>query len=232
MNLTSQEWQAIGLSVQVAVVAVLISLPLAIVGGWVLARYQFWGKTLLDTVIYLPLVLPPVVTGYLLLLLVGRQGWIGGPLDHWLGWRFIFDWKGAVLAAAVVSFPLLVRAIRSAFADIDLAYEQQARTLGAGRFDCFFTISLPLASRGIIAGCVLAFARSLGEFGATIMIAGNVRGQTQTMSLYVFEQLQSPGDSSRVSVIVLISVLLSAAALYGSQRLERRYEPMSRGSHG
>ena len=220
--MSSGEWQAIQLSVIVATVATAASLPLGIFVGWLLARKSFFGKAALETLVNLPLVLPPVVTGYLLLITFGKQGWLGRYLDRWFGVRFVFDWKGAALAAAVVAFPLLVRAIRIAFVAVSPRYEQAARTLGAGPVDTFLTISLPLARHGVIAGCLLAFARSLGEFGATIMIAGNIPGRTQTIPLYIYEQLQTPGGIDHSVPIILFSVMIAAAALYVGEWLDRR----------
>ncbi len=222
MILSSAQWHAILLSLWVATAAVLMSVPFGLAIGWILARYKFVGKTALDTLVNLPLVLPPVVTGYLLLVTFGRRGVIGQYLEPWLGMRFVFDWKGAALASAVVAFPLMVRSIRIAFSGVDQRLEAASRTLGAGPIDTFLSITLPLAKRGIIAGCVLAFARSLGEFGATIMIAGNIPGETQTISLYVYDQLQTPGGIGQSIGIVIASILLAAGALYVSERLESR----------
>ncbi|MBW3597455.1 MAG: molybdate ABC transporter permease subunit [Planctomycetes bacterium] len=228
--LTEAEWRAIGLSVQAALIAVALSLPLGVAMGRLLARRRFPGKTLVETAVNLPLVLPPVVTGLLLLAVFGRNGWIGRWLDAWLGVRFVFDFNGVVLAAAVAAFPLMVRAIRLAFSGIDQRLEQAARTLGAGPIDAFFTVSLPLAWRGVVAGCVLAFARSLGEFGATIMIAGNIPGETQTIPLYIYGLFESPGGLQAAWRIVTVSIVVAAAALAVSEYLERRghYEAASR----
>ena len=220
--MSSAELNAIGLSLQVSVVAVIFSLPLGILMGWLLARKRFFGKTLVETLVNLPLVLPPVVTGYLLLVTFGRRGWLGLYIEEWFGLRFVFDWKGAALAAAVVSFPLMVRAIRIAFASVDRRCEQAARTLGAGPLDAFFTISLPLARNGVIAGCILAFARSLGEFGATIMIAGNIPGETRTIPLYIFNELQTPGGMDQSIRVILFSIALAAGALFAGEWLDRR----------
>lgn len=216
------ELQAIRLSLLVATAAVACSLPAGIALGWVLARARFVGKSLVETVLNLPLVLPPVVTGYLLLVLLGRRGPVGQVLESWLGIRFVFDWKGAALAAAVVSFPLMVRAIRVAFAGVDPRLEQVARTLGASRLDAFFTVSLPLARNGIIAGAVLAFARSIGEFGATIMIAGSIPGETRTIPLFIYDELASPGGIERSIPLVIVSVVIAGAALLVGEWLERR----------
>lgn len=216
------ELEAIGLSLLVALAAVTASLPFGVALGWLLSRRSFFGKSAIETLVNLPLVLPPVVTGYLLLVAFGRQGWIGGLLERWFGVRLVFDWKGAALAAAVVSFPLLVRSVRVAFAGLDERLVEASRTLGAGPLDAFFTISLPLARHGVIAGSVLAFARSLGEFGATIMIAGNIPGETRTIPLYLYDRLESPDGLDRAWPIVAVSVALSAAALVVAERFEER----------
>lgn len=216
------ELEALRVSLVVAFTAVAISLPAGILVGWLLARRQFFGKTAVETLINLPLVMPPVVTGYLLLVLFGRHGWLGSLLDRWLGIRFVFDWKGAALAAAVVSFPLMVRSIRLAFSAVDVRLEQAARTLGAGRLDAFLSVSLPLARNGVIAGCVLAFARSLGEFGATVMIAGNIAGRTRTMPLFIYNELEAPGGLERSMGLVIVSIAVAAGALVLGEVLERR----------
>jgi molybdate transport system permease protein len=199
-----------------------MSLPLGIVLGWLLARKRFFGKAVLETIINLPLVLPPVVTGYLLLVAFGRRGLLGQYLEDWFGLRLVFDWRGAALAAAVVSFPLMVRAIRIAFTSVDPRLEQAARTLGAGPVDAFFTITLPLARHGVVAGSVLAFARSLGECGATVMIAGNIPGETRTIPLYIYNQLEIPGGIDRSLSIVMFSIFIAAAALAVGEWLDRR----------
>jgi molybdate transport system permease protein len=222
MLLSWEEWQAIRLSVQVSLAAVAVSLPFGVALGWLLARHDFRGKVLVETVLNLPLVLPPVVTGYLLLVAFGRNGSLGGLLDRWLGVRLVFDWKGAALASAVVAFPLMVRAIRLAFSAVDRRLEQAARTLGAGPLDAFFTVTLPLARPGIIAGAILAFARGMGEFGATLMIAGNIPGETRTIPLYIYTLLETPGGADRAQRVLAVSVLVAAAALAAGEFLERR----------
>ncbi len=222
MSFSAEEWQAVGLSLQVAVAAVVASLPLGIAIAWLLARKQFWGKAALETLVNLPLVLPPVVTGYLLLVLFGRNGWLGGFLEDRLGIHIIFTWKAAALASAVMAFPLMVRSIRLDFKSVDVHLEQAARTLGAGPWDAFFTITLPLARRGIIAGCLLAFARSIGEFGATIMISGNIPGVTRTMPLEIYSLLESPGGETQVRGLLVVSVLIAAGAVIVGEILERR----------
>jgi molybdate transport system permease protein len=220
--LTAGEWQAVRLSLLVATVAVLGSLPFGVGLGWLLARRTFPGKALVETLLNLPLVLPPVVTGYLLLITFGTRGWIGRWLFEWFGLRLVFDWKGAALASAIVAFPLMVRAIRIAFTTIDPRLEGAARTLGAGPCDTFLSVSLPLARHGIVAGCVLAFARSIGEFGATIMIAGSIPGETRTIPLFVFDLIESPGGAEAARRIVAVSIVIAAAALVLSEYLERR----------
>ncbi len=216
------EWQAVRLSLLVAAVAVFASLPFAVTVGWLLAKRTFPGKFLLETVINLPLVLPPVVTGYLLLVIFGRQGVLGSFLENVFGVRFVFNWKGAALASAIVAFPLLVRPIRLAFSAIDDRLVQAARTLGAGPFDAFWSIMMPLARPGILSGSILAFARSMGEFGATIMIAGNIPGQTRTVPLLIYSLLDAPNGVEQSLRLVSASVAIAAAALLVGEILERR----------
>ncbi|MBL8794742.1 MAG: molybdate ABC transporter permease subunit [Planctomycetia bacterium] len=222
MGLTAEEWSAIRLSLLVAATATAASLPFGIGLGYLLARRQFVGKGLVETALSLPLVLPPVVTGYLLLVTFGRKGFIGQYLDAWLGLHLVFTWKAAALASAVMAFPLMVRAIRVAFAEVDVRLEQAARTLGAGPFDAFWSVSLPLARRGVIAGAVLAFARSIGEFGATIMVAGNIPDETQTIPVYIYTLINSPGGVEESSRLVIVSVIIAAAALIMAEYLDRR----------
>lgn len=219
--LSTQEWQAIRLTLVVATLAVVIALPIAIGMAWLMAKKRIPGKALLDVLLNMPLVLPPVVTGYLLMVLLGRNGFIGRAMESTFGIRFIFDWKGAVVASAIVSFPLLVRPIRQAFEQVDDRLLQAARTLGASRFDTFVSVAMPLALPGIYAGCVLAFARSVGEFGATIMIAGNIPGQTQTISLMIYSLLDSPGGIRLALPLVVASMVIAALALFISERMER-----------
>jgi molybdate transport system permease protein len=220
-RLTSEEWSAVWLSLKVALTATAVSLPFGIGLGYLLARRQFWGKNLVETFVSLPLVLPPVVTGYLLLVLFGRRGWIGFPLDQWFGIQLVFTWKAAAVASAVMAFPLMVRAIRVAFLEIDRRLEMAARTLGAGRLETFARISLPLARRGILAGAVLAFARSIGEFGATIMIAGNLPGETQTIPLYIYTEANTPGGIEQSARLAMACVLIAVVVLWISGFLER-----------
>lgn len=222
MSLTPEEWLALRLSFQVGLCAVVVSLPAAVLMGYVLARWQSSHRWLLEVLVNLPLVLPPVVTGYLLLVCLSPRGPIGRLLESWLGVRLVFTWWGAAIAAAVVSFPLMVRAIRVAFQAVDPRLEMAARSLGAGRIDAFWSVTLPLARRGVLAGCVLAFARSLGEFGATIMVAGNIVGETQTIPLAIFSYSNRPGAEEQVWRLAGISIVLAAAALLASEWLERR----------
>ena len=220
--LTPEEWSAIFLSLIFAATAVSLSLPWGIGIGWLLAKRRFPGKALVETVVNLPLVLPPVVTGYLLLVTFGRRGWVGSRLEDWFGLRLVFDWKGAALASAVMGFPLLVRPIRLAFTAVDDGLVQAARTLGATRMDAFWSITMPLARHGVIGGCILAFARSMGEFGATLMIAGNIPGQTRTIPLQIYTLLDSPGGGDESLRLVLVAVFVSAGALLAGEYLERR----------
>ena len=219
--LAPEEWQAVRLTLQVAAAAVLSGLPFAILIGWVLAKRNFPGKFLAETLVSLPLVMPPVVTGYLLLMVFGRRGLLGGLLEDSLGLRFVFDWKGAALAAAVVGFPLLVRPIRQAFEAIDDQLIGAARSLGASPLDAFWSVTLPLARPGILSGCVLAFARSMGEFGATIMIAGNIPGETRTLTLHIYSLLENPDGLAASYRLVLVSIVIAALALGASEYLAR-----------
>jgi len=225
MILTEPEWQAVLLSLKVSSIAVLISLPFGILCAWVLVRCTFPGKSLFDSLIHLPLVLPPVVVGYLLLVAMGRRGIIGSWLYDWFGITFAFSWRGAVLAAGVMSFPLMVRAIRLALemppGAVDLKLEQAARTLGAGRWRVFLTITLPLTLPGIIAGTVLAFARSLGEFGATITFVSNIPGETRTIPSAMYTLIQTPGGESAAARLCLISIVLAVMSLMVAEWLAR-----------
>jgi len=221
MGLTAAEWAAVTLSIRVAFTAVLLSLPFGIAAGWALARHEFRGKWLVETAVNITLVLPPVVTGYLLLRLFGRQGWLGGWLEQTFGVRIAFTWWAAAIAAAALGFPLMVRAIRLAFRNVDPRLEQAARSLGAGPLDAWLNVSLPLARSGIIAGAVLSFARSLGEFGATITFAGNIPGVTQTLPLAVFSDLNRAGGGNPLR-LSLVALVLAAGALAAGEWLERR----------
>ncbi len=220
--LTAFEIEALTLSLQVAFTAVTFSLPFAILVAWLLARFDFPGKTLLDTVVHLPLVLPPVVVGYFLLVVLGTNGPIGGWLLENFGFRLIFTRWGAAVAAAVVSFPFMVRAIRLALEAVDRGIEFAARTLGASRFDVFFSVTLPLMLPGIVSGSIVAFAASLGDFGATITFVGNVQGETQTLSLAIYSLTQTPDGDAAALRLVLISLTLALVALFASEWLARR----------
>jgi molybdate transport system permease protein len=228
--LTETEWAAVGLSLGVASLATLVSLPFGIALGYLLARYEFRGRSLVEVLLSLPLVLPPVVTGYLLLVLFGRRGWIGSGLLAWFGVSIVFAWPGAVLASAVMAFPLMVRAIRLAFASVDERLEQAARTLGASPVRVFLAISLPLAKRGVLAGAALAFARSLGEFGATILIAGNIPFQTQTLPLAIYALVNEPDGIERSSRLVVVAILLAFLTVALAEWLDR--QGTSRGTPG
>ncbi len=222
MILSHPEWQAVILSLQVSTLAVVVSLPFGILMAWVLVRCRFPGKALLDSIIHLPLVLPPVVVGYLLLVVMGRRGVVGSWLYDWFGISFAFSWRGAVLAAAVMSFPLMVRAIRLALEGVDQKLEQAARTLGAGRWRVFATITLPLTLPGIIVGTVLAFARSLGEFGATITFVSNIPGETRTIPSAMYTLIQTPGGEGAAARLCLISICLALVSLLISEWLARQ----------
>jgi molybdate transport system permease protein len=222
MSLSYDELGIILLSLKVALTSVAFSLPLAILVAYVLARGQFHGKMLLDAVVHLPLVLPPVVVGFALLTLFGKRGAIGAWLDDWFGIVFAFRWTGAALAAAIMGFPLMVRAIRLSFAAIDRRFETVARTLGGSPASVFFSVTLPLALPGIVTGVVLSFARSLGEFGATITFVSNIPGETQTLPLAIYTFTQVPGGDAQAWRLSIIAVLLSLVALVAAEWLARR----------
>lgn len=221
MILTQYEWQVLLLSLKIAGVAILLSLPVSIFVAWILARCQFWGKALFDGIVHLPLVLPPVALGYLLLVTMGRRGIVGQWLYQYLGINFSFNWKGAALASAVVAFPLVVRSIRLAIESIDLRLEHVARTLGASKYRVFVTITLPLAFPGILMGIVLGFARCLGEFGATITFVSNTEGETRTIPLAMYSLLQVPNGEQGAMRLCIISIVLSLIALIISEWLNR-----------
>ena len=222
LNLTPAEWTAVALSLRIAIVATAFALPLGIAVGWLLARINFLGKSLLDGLVHLPLVLPPVVTGYLLLISFGRKGPIGAFLNEHFGIVFAFRWTGAALACGVMGFPLLVRPIRLAIEAIDRRLEDAAATLGANPILVFVTVTLPLALPGIIAGVVLCFARALGEFGATITFVSNIPGETQTISAAIYSFIQVPGGDAAAARLVLIAIVLALVALIASEWLSRR----------
>ena len=222
MMLSEYEWQAVFLSLKVSSLSVVCSLPLGILLAWILVRCRFPGKSLLDSIIHLPLVLPPVVIGYLLLVVMGRRGVVGQWLYDWFGFSFSFSWHGAVLASAVVAFPLMVRAIRQSLEAVDPKLELAARTLGASPWRVFFTITLPLSVPGVIVGVVLAFARSLGEFGATITFVSNIPGETRTIPLAMYTLIETPGAESAAARLCVLAILLSLAALLISDWLAKR----------
>jgi molybdate transport system permease protein len=227
--LTDEELEAVRLSLRVAFWSVTGSLPFGVLVAWLLARRRFPGKALLDGIVHLPLVVPPVVIGFLLLILFGRRGPIGGWLYENLGITIIFTWKGAALAAAVVGFPLMVRAMRLSLEAVDRRVEAAARTLGAGPFDVFFTITLPLMAPGILVGAILAFARGLGEFGATITFVSNIPGQTRTIPMAIYTYTQTPDGDVPALRLCVVSVLLALAALIASELLARRVNARIRG---
>lgn len=221
-DISPTEWTAILLSLKVAVIATLISTPLGIGIAWLLARRDFWGKSFVDAVIYLPLVLPPVVTGYLLLLSFGKRGLIGGFLAEHFGIVFAFRWTGAALACGVMSFPLLVRPIRLSIEAVDRKLEQAAATLGASPWKVFATVTLPLALPGVLAGMVLGFAKAIGEFGATITFVSNIPGETQTIASAIYSLIQTPDGDTAALRLVIISIGIAVAALIASEWFARR----------
>ncbi|CAN1554203.1 ModC ABC-type molybdate transport system, permease component [Rhabdaerophilaceae bacterium] len=220
--LTADEWIAIALSLKVAGVATLVSLPIGLLVAWVLARSEFRGKIVLDILVHLPLLLPPVVTGYTLLVLFGRKGVIGAFLEQNLGIVLSFRWTGAALACAVMGFPLMVRAMRLAIENIDQRIEKAASTLGASPFWVFLTITVPLALPGLVAGAVLCFAKALGEFGATITFVSNIPGETQTIPAAIYTYTQVPGGEAGAIRLSLIAVVIAVGALILSELLTRR----------
>lgn len=215
-------WQIVSLSLRVAGIAIIVALPVAFVVAWVLARFNFPGKSLAQAIVTMPLVLPPVVTGYLLLILFGARGAVGAPLQEWFGLSFSFRWTGAALAAGVMAFPLLVRPIRLSIEGLDRGLEEAARTLGAGRFTAFFTVVLPPLLPGVLAGAVLGFAKALGEFGATITFVSNIPGETQTLSLAIYALMQIPSGDAEAFRLIAISAAISVAAVVLSEWLQRR----------
>jgi molybdate transport system permease protein len=222
LELTPQDWTAIALSLRIAFVATAVTLPFGIAIALLLARKDFWGKPLVDALIHLPLVLPPVVTGYLLLITLGRKAPLGEFLNDHFGVVFAFRWTGAVISCGVMAFPLMVRAIRLSIEAIDRRLEDAAATLGANRLWGFLTITLPLALPGVIVGAMLAFARALGEFGATITFVSNIPGETQTISAAIYTLTQIPGGDLAALNLVIVAVIISLAALVASEWLARR----------
>ena len=222
MELTPEEWGAVRLSLRVAVVATLLSLPLGIAAAYALARGRFPGRALLDGLIHLPLVLPPVVTGYLLLVTFGRRGTVGAWLDACCGIVLSFRWTGAALAAAVMAFPLMVRAIRLAIEAVDRGLEQAAGTLGANRFMVFLTVTLPLALPGVLAGMIFSFAKALGEFGATITFVSAIPGETLTLPSAIYAYTQVPGGDAGAFRLSLVAAGIALVAVVVSEILTRR----------
>ena len=221
-EITPTEWIAIRLSLRVAAVATLVATPLGIALAWLLARRNFWGKSLLDALVHLPLVLPPVVTGYLLLLAFGRRGPIGAFLADYFGIVLAFRWTGAVLSCGVMSFPLLVRPMRLSIEAVDRRLEQAAETLGAPPWRVFFNVTLPLALPGVLAGMVLGFAKAIGEFGATITFVSNIPGETQTISSAIYSLIQTPDGDAAALRLVVVSIILAVGALVGAEWFARR----------
>ncbi|RJY09204.1 molybdate ABC transporter permease subunit [Aurantiacibacter aquimixticola] len=222
MMLSPAEWQVVALSLKVSVVAMIVTMPVAYALAWLIARRRFPGRMLLDAAIHLPLVLPPVVTGWLLLVLLGRNGLVGAWLDEALGITLVFNWTGAAVAAAVMALPLMVRAMRLSIEAVDRRFVDAARTLGASRWRAFLSVTLPLSMPGIAAGAMLGFARSLGEFGATITFAANIPGETRTLPLAIYTGLQMPGGEAAVARLAGMSIVLSLSALLVSEWLVRR----------
>ena len=220
--LSQAEWAIVALSLKVSLVAMLVTLPIAYALAWVIARRRFPGRMLLDALVHLPLVLPPVVTGWLLLIVFGRGGPVGGWLEQTFGITLVFQWTGAALAAGVMALPLMVRAMRLSIEAVDRRLVGAARTLGSSSFHAFWTITLPLSLPGIAAGAMLGFARSLGEFGATITFAANIEGETRTLPLAIYTGLQIPGSDSAVARLAVASIVLSLGALMVSEWLVRR----------
>lgn len=228
--LSPEEWTIIALSLKIGSVAVLACMPLAFALAWLLARCRFPGRVLLDALVHLPLVLPPVVTGWILLLALGTNGPLGRWFADTFGLTFMFRWTGAALAAGVMALPLMVRAIRLSLEAVDRRLEQAAQTLGASPARVFFTVTVPLALPGLLAGAVLGFARSLGEFGATITFVSNIPGETRTLPIAIYSALQLPGGDAQVTRLALIAVAVSLAALMASEALARR-AGRGRGGH-
>ena len=219
--LTPEEWRAVALSLRVSFWATLLSLPFGLMVAYALARREFWGKQLLNGIVHLPLILPPVVTGYLLLITFGRRGTVGQYLDQWFGIVFAFRWTGAALAAGIMAFPLMVRAMRLAIEAVDPKLEQAGATLGASKPWVWLTVTLPLILPGVIAGAILAFAKAMGEFGATITFVSNIPGQTQTLPSAIYALLQVPGGEGQAARLVWVAILIAMAALLLSEWVAR-----------
>jgi molybdate transport system permease protein len=221
--MTAAELEIVGLSLKVASVATLVSVVPAVAVAWVLARSRFCGRSWLNVLVHLPLVVPPVVTGYFLLRMFGRHGWVGEWLERSLGLQFSFRWTGAALAAGVMAFPLVVRAVRLGIESVDRHVEESAGTLGASPLWVFLTITLPLAIPGVLAGMIIGFAKALGEFGATITFVSNIPGETQTLALAIFTQLERPGGDAAAMRLAMISIAISVLALVASELLSRSF---------
>ena len=222
MTLSEAEWTALALSLKVSLTATLVALPLALWVAWVLARKSFWGKSVLNAAVHLPLVLPPVVTGYLLLIGFGRNGPVGGLLYDWFGISFAFRWTGAALAAGIMGFPLMVRAMRLAIEAVDPRLEQAAATLGTPAPAIFARVTLPLILPGVLAGAVMGFAKAMGEFGATITFVANIPGQTQTLPSAIYAFLQVPGGEGSAARLVALALIVARGAVVVSEWLARR----------
>lgn len=224
LELSPEEWDAVRLSIRVSIWATLVSLPFGVAIAWLLARREFWGKSILNGLVHLPLILPPVVTGYLLLLTFGRRGPVGSMLEACCGIVFSFRWTGAALACGVMAFPLMVRAIRLSIEAVDRKLEAAASTLGASGPMVFATITLPLILPGIIAGMILAFAKAMGEFGATITFVSNIPGETQTLPSAIYTFTQVPGGDLGAMRLTLVSIAIAMVALVASEILARRVD--------
>lgn len=224
MHLSPDELTALWLSAKIALCCMLICLPVGVAVAWLLARHDFRGKLLLEAFVQLPMVLPPVVPGYLLLVLFGNRGLIGGFLHQHFGLQLAFNWKGAVLASATMAFPLMVQPVRLAFQMIDRRLENAASTLGANRWQVFVTISLPLAIPGVVAGAILCFSRALGEFGATMAFVGNIPGETRTVPLAIYSALHQPGGEAAAARLATLSIILAFTAMLLNHVLTRRSE--------
>ncbi|MBC7473270.1 MAG: molybdate ABC transporter permease subunit [Candidatus Sericytochromatia bacterium] len=227
INMSPEELSILILSLKVGFFSALYSLIPGILIGYLLARKEFYGKVLIDSIVYLPLVLPPVTIGYFLIILFGNQGIIGKFLHEWFGLTLIFNWKGAVLASSIMGFPLLVRAVRISIESIDLQLEKTAASLGASPLKVFLSITLPLALPGVIAGVILSFARSLGEFGATITFVSNIPNQTRTLPIAIYTYSQMPGNDLKISRLIFISIIISFTALFFSNLLEKKIKRKS-----
>ncbi|MBJ2150974.1 molybdate ABC transporter permease subunit [Paracoccus sp. IB05] len=219
--LSPDEWNAVMLSLRVSFWAVLVSLPLGLFIAHALARWEFPGKQVLNGIVHLPLILPPVVTGYLLLMTFGRKGTVGYYLDQWFGIVFAFRWTGAAMAAAVMAFPLMVRAMRLAIEAVDPKLEQASATLGASKPWVWLTVTLPMILPGVIAGCILAFAKAMGEFGATITFVSNIPGQTRTLPSAIYSFMQVPGGEAQAARLVWVAIVIAMAALLLSEWVSR-----------